>query len=68
MLINSIKLTNFRNIKNLKITFDKPMIILYGDNGQGKTNIVNRKISGYDGRDNRRNLKGKGKERGTYER
>lgn len=40
MLINSLRLYNFRNIKELKITFDRPLTILYGDNGQGKTNIV----------------------------
>ena len=41
MLISHLSLKNFRNIKDLKITFDKPMTILYGNNGQGKTNIVN---------------------------
>ena len=40
MLISHLSLKNFRNIKDLKITFDKPMTILYGNNGQGKTNIV----------------------------
>lgn len=40
MLINKLSLKNFRNIKDLKVTFDKPLTILYGDNGQGKTNIV----------------------------
>ena len=40
MLIENISLKNFRNIKELKVTFDKPLTILYGDNGQGKTNIV----------------------------
>ena len=40
MLISQLSLKNFRNIENLKIAFDKPITILYGNNGQGKTNIV----------------------------
>ena len=40
MLIENISLKNFRNIKDLKITFDNPLTVLYGNNGQGKTNIV----------------------------
>lgn len=40
MLINKLKLKNFRNIKELDVTFDSPITIFYGDNGQGKTNIV----------------------------
>ena len=40
MFINSLNLNNFRNIKNLKISFDSPLTIFYGENGQGKTNIV----------------------------
>ena len=40
MLISHLSLKNFRNIKDLKITFDKPMTILYGNNGQGKTNLI----------------------------
>lgn len=40
MLISKLKLINFRNIKELTISFDNPITIFYGDNGQGKTNIV----------------------------
>ena len=40
MLITHLSLKNFRNIKDLKLAFDKPITILYGNNGQGKTNIV----------------------------
>ena len=40
MLIEKISLKNFRNIKDLKVTFDNPLTVLYGNNGQGKTNIV----------------------------
>ena len=40
MLIKSLELDNYRNYKNLKIDFDKGVNILYGNNAQGKTNIL----------------------------
>lgn len=40
MIIKSIELQNFRNYENLKIDFDNGTNILYGDNAQGKTNIL----------------------------
>ena len=40
MKIKSIKLQNYRNYKNLELNFDPKINILYGDNGQGKTNIL----------------------------
>ncbi len=40
MIIKSIELKNFRNYKDLNIQFDKGTNILYGDNAQGKTNIL----------------------------
>lgn len=40
MIIKSLELVDFRNYENLKITFDKGTNILYGDNAQGKTNIL----------------------------
>lgn len=40
MIIKSIELNNFRNYKDLKIEFDDGTNILYGDNAQGKTNIL----------------------------
>lgn len=40
MYINSLELKNYRNYDNLFITFDKGITILYGDNAQGKTNIL----------------------------
>ena len=40
MLINSLKLIDFRNYEDLDIKFDSGTNILYGDNAQGKTNIL----------------------------
>ena len=40
MIIKSIELRNFRNYENLEIHFDQGTNILYGDNAQGKTNIL----------------------------
>lgn len=40
MIIKSIELKNFRNYENLDIKFDSGTNILYGDNAQGKTNIL----------------------------
>ena len=38
--INKISLNNFRNFKNIEISFNKKINILFGDNGSGKTNIL----------------------------
>lgn len=40
MYIKNIKLSNFRNYSNLYIDFDNGINIIYGDNAQGKTNIL----------------------------
>ena len=40
MLITSLKLQNFRNYDELKINFNKDINVIYGDNAQGKTNIL----------------------------
>ena len=40
MIIKSIELKNFRNYEQLQIDFDKATNILFGDNAQGKTNIL----------------------------
>lgn len=40
MLIRSIELKNFRNYGELQISFDTATNILFGDNAQGKTNIL----------------------------
>ena len=40
MIIKYLELDNFRNYESLKLEFDKGVNILYGDNAQGKTNIL----------------------------
>ena len=40
MNINFLSLCQFRNIKKLEVEFCPQVNIIYGDNGQGKTNIV----------------------------
>ena len=40
MFIEKIKLENFRNYNLQEIEFDKNINIIYGDNAQGKTNIL----------------------------
>ena len=40
MWIKKLKLNNFRNYQNQEIEFDKNINIIYGENAQGKTNII----------------------------
>lgn len=40
MIVKKLELSDYRNCKSLKIEFDKSTNILYGDNAQGKTNIL----------------------------
>ncbi|MBE5848220.1 MAG: DNA replication/repair protein RecF [Lachnospiraceae bacterium] len=40
MIINSLELSNFRNYGSLNISFNHGTNIFYGDNAQGKTNIL----------------------------
>jgi len=40
MIINKLYLTNFRNYKDLEVSFDPKLNIIYGNNAQGKTNIL----------------------------
>ena len=40
MIIQSLELENFRNYGTLSVHFDSRTNILYGDNAQGKTNIL----------------------------
>ena len=40
MTINSVKIKNFRNIAELSFTADNGVHVIYGENAQGKTNIL----------------------------
>ncbi len=40
MLINSLRVTNFRNYTNADISFSDDINIIIGENGQGKTNLI----------------------------
>ena len=40
MIVESLELKNYRNYSDLEISFDDGTNILYGDNAQGKTNIL----------------------------
>ena len=40
MYIKNISLENFRNYETQKIEFNKNINIIYGNNAQGKTNII----------------------------
>ena len=40
MIVKSLELKNFRNYERLSIDFDPSTNIIYGDNAQGKTNIL----------------------------
>ncbi len=40
MIIESMELLNYRNYESLKIDFDSGTNIFYGDNAQGKTNVL----------------------------
>lgn len=40
MYLKRVELKNFRNYSNLKISFNKGINILYGNNAQGKTNLL----------------------------
>ncbi len=40
MYIDKIKLKNFRNYDNLAVDLNQGINIFYGDNAQGKTNLI----------------------------
>ena len=40
MVIESLKLENFRNYQELRLQFDPGTNIFFGNNAQGKTNIL----------------------------
>ncbi|MBQ6847706.1 MAG: DNA replication/repair protein RecF [Clostridia bacterium] len=40
MRINSLTLKNFRNIENINLSPNKEMNVIFGENAQGKTNLI----------------------------
>ena len=40
MIIKSIKLKKYRNYESLNLQFNEQTNIFHGDNGQGKTNLL----------------------------
>lgn len=40
MIVHSLTLKNFRNIEDISLIFDDAVNIIYGENAQGKTNIL----------------------------
>ena len=40
MILKSLYLNNFRNYDELEVNFHDNLNVIYGDNGNGKTNIV----------------------------
>ncbi len=40
MKFSSLRLKNFRNYKDLKLEFPSGVVVFYGPNGQGKTNLM----------------------------
>ncbi len=40
MRLKRLTLVNFRNYSRLEIAFDRPLIVLQGDNAQGKSNLL----------------------------
>ena len=40
MKLNTLKLTNFRNYEKVNLEFNNQLNIIYGKNGEGKTNLV----------------------------
>ena len=39
-MIKTLELVNFRNHERLKLNFNKPFVYIYGENGTGKTSIL----------------------------
>lgn len=58
MFIKEVYLENFRNYKNQKIEFNENVNVFYGNNAQGKTNILEALYFGAFGRSFRTNKEG----------
>ena len=54
MRIDSLQLFQFRNYKDITIKFNPEIIVLHGDNGVGKTNILESIYVGTIGKSHRR--------------
>ena len=55
MRIDSLQLFQFRNYKDIQIQFNPEIIVLYGTNGAGKTNILESNYVGTIGKSHRTN-------------
>ena len=40
MWVSSVQLHNFRNYEQIAVNFSKGLNLVYGENGRGKTNLV----------------------------
>ena len=40
MILKNLKLKNFRNYDTLELSLNTGITIIYGDNGEGKTNLL----------------------------
>ncbi|HKA47292.1 MAG TPA: AAA family ATPase, partial [Methyloceanibacter sp.] len=40
LYVQELKLTNFRNYERAAVSFDERPVVLVGDNGAGKTNLL----------------------------
>jgi len=59
MYIESLELKNYRNYQNLQLDFDKGTNIFYGDNAQGKTNILEQRNRTEEARTKKSSVSGK---------
>lgn len=39
-MVQQISLQSFRNISSVSVKFERPLVVFYGQNGQGKTNLL----------------------------
>ena len=50
MIITRVRLQGFRNYESVDISFPKSIIVFYGRNGQGKTNLLESMYTGCIGK------------------